>query len=167
MTVPWRLLHTARVALFLLFALLVACGSESGPKEDARNPAGAYSDLVIETASGPQHFSVELADSPDERMIGLMYRTHLDADKGMLFEFDEPDTFSMWMKNTLIPLDMVFIAEDARVANVAGNAIPGDLTPISSDGAVIAVLELAGGTAEKLGIAPGDLVRHKIFGNVN
>jgi uncharacterized protein len=151
--------------LLTLFGSLAACGSQSEPADNERNPAGAYTDLVIETSGGARHFSIEFADTPDQRMVGLMYRTHLDPDKGMLFDFDEPDTVSMWMKNTLIPLDMVFIAADARVANVAENAIPGDLTPIQSDGAVIAVLELSGGTAEKLGIKPGDLVRHKIFGN--
>ena len=153
------------VTLFLLTGLLTACGSQPKANADPRNPVGAYTDLVIDTASGPHHFSVELANTPDSRLKGLMYRTHLDADKGMLFDFGDPDPVAMWMKNTLIPLDMVFINADARVANVASNAIPGDLTPIDSAGAVIGVLELKGGEAAKIGIKPGDVVHHEIFGN--
>jgi uncharacterized membrane protein (UPF0127 family) len=153
-------------ALFLAIGLLVACGSQSKTADDPRNPVGPYSDLMIETSTGAHHFQVELADTPDLRSLGLMYRTHLDADKGMLFDFGEPEPVSFWMENTLIPLDMIFINAGGRVANIAANAIPGDRTPIYSDGAVTGVLEIAGGMAAKLHIEPGDVVRHPMFGNV-
>jgi uncharacterized protein len=153
------------VLVVLVAGLLVACGSEPKAADDPRNPVGAYTDLVIDTASGPHPFKVEMADTPDKRLRGLMYRTHLDPDKGMLFDFGDPEPVSFWMKNTLIPLDMIFITADGRVANVAANAIPGDLTPIDSAGAVTGVLEIPGGEAAKLGIKPGDVVHHKMFGN--
>ena len=155
------------VVVVLVAGLLVACGSEPKAADDPRNPVGPYTDLVIDTSTGSHHFSVEVVDTPATRELGLMYRTHLDPDKGMLFDFDDPEPVSFWMKNTLIPLDMIFITDDGRVANVAANAIPGDLTPIYSDGAVTGVLEIPGGEAAKLGIKPGDVVHHKMFGNVD
>ena len=153
------------VLVVLVAGLLVACGSEPKAADDPRNPVEAYTDLVIDTATGAHHFSVEVVDTPAKRELGLMYRTHLDPDKGMLFDFGDPEPVSFWMKNTLIPLDMIFITADGRVANVAANAIPGDLTPIDSAGAVTGVLEIPGGEAAKLGIKPGDVVHHKMFGN--
>lgn len=154
--------------LVLVAGLLAACSASPPPKpvDDPRNPVGAFSDLVVETSTGKHHFQVELADTPEARDLGLMYRTHLAPDKGMLFDFGAPEPVSFWMKNTLIPLDMVFIGADGRVVNVAANAIPGDLTPIDSDGAVTGVLEIPGGEASKLDIEPGDIVRHRMFGNI-
>ena len=150
---------------WLVLVVVVAGLLEPKAADDPRNPVGPYTDLVIDTASGAHHFSVEVVDTPVTRELGLMYRTHLDPDKGMLFDFGGPEPVSFWMKNTLIPLDMIFIAADGRVANVAANAIPGDLTPINSAGAVTGVLEIPGGEAAKLGIKPGDVVHHKMFGN--
>lgn len=119
--------------------------------------------LVIETASGARSFSVEIADTPRARELGLMFRTTLSPDAGMLFDFHDSEPVAFWMKNTLIPLDMLFIRADGRIANIRAMATPGDLTPIPSAGPVQAVLELAGGTAARLGIKAGDRVRHPIF----
>ena len=103
-------------------------------------------------------FMVELALTDEERMRGLMFRKELADDKGMLFLTDHAQVSSMWMKNTLIPLDMVFIDSDKRIVHIHENAKPQDLTPISSKVPVTAVLELAGGAVKKNGIAVGDTV---------
>ncbi len=121
--------------------------------------------LVIETADGRRHpFLVELADNEQERRIGLMFRHSLDARGGMLFHYLTPQRVAMWMKNTFIPLDILFIKANGRVVNIA-HGKPRDLTALPSRGRVLAALELAGGTAARLGIRPGAVVHHPIFGN--
>ncbi len=121
--------------------------------------------LVIETADGKRHlFLVELADNERERRIGLMFRHSLDARGGMLFHYLTPQRVAMWMKNTLIPLDILFIKANGRVVNIA-HGKPRDLTALPSRGRVLAALELPGGTARRLGIRPGAIVHHPIFGN--
>ncbi|MFZ5608769.1 MAG: DUF192 domain-containing protein [Pseudomonadota bacterium] len=115
--------------------------------------------LVVETAAGARHdFTVEVADDPEERRIGLMNRPELADDHGMLFLFEHPQNLSFWMRNTLIPLDLLFIQSDGRIANIARGE-PLSLAPIPSKGRALAVLELKGGRAAALGIAPGDFVR--------
>ena len=109
---------------------------------------------------GGESFAVELADSPDERSRGLMFRTAMDAGAGMLFVYESPRRAQFWMKNTLIPLDMIFADGTGRVTRVHSNAIPGDETPIDGGPGVVFVLEINGGLAEKLGIAPGADLRH-------
>ena len=123
------------------------------------------STLVIDSESGRHEFSVELALTPEQRTQGLMYRKSMAPDGGMLFDFGtSPQRAAMWMRNTLIPLDMVFILPDGRVESIAERTIPQSLEVISSRGPVRGVLELNGGTASRLGIKPGDLVEHAIFG---
>ena len=125
----------------------------------------AVSNLVIATADGKRHaFKVELAATDDQRMVGLMYRRAMPADTGMLFDFERDAPVSMWMKNTFIPLDMLFIARDGRVVNIAERTVPHSLASISSAGPVRAVLEVNGGTAARLGLKPGDRVLHAMFG---
>jgi len=129
-------------------------------------PASADSSLlVIETAGGPQSFQVEVAATPEQRQRGLMYRTRLAADAGMLFLYDEDRQVRMWMKNTLVPLDMIFIRRDGTVESVVERTIPLSTTVVASQGDVAAVLEVAGGTVARLGIKPEDRVRHTYFGN--
>ena len=121
--------------------------------------------LAIETAAGERHdFEVELARSPHEQAQGLMFRRELADDGGMLFIYDSDQTISMWMKNTLIPLDMLFIEGNGRIAKVVARTVPLSTRTISSDHLVRGVLELNGGTAARLGIAPGDRVLHPVFG---
>lgn len=116
-------------------------------------------EVVIETRDGARRFTVEIARTTDQRQRGLMYRTELARDGGMLFVFDQPGEVRMWMKNTLIPLDMLFIEEGGRIRRIARRTTPLSEKTIASGGPVSAVLELAAGTAERLGIAPGDRVR--------
>ncbi len=124
-------------------------------------------EVVIETRDGARRFTVEVARTVDQRQRGLMYRTELARDGGMLFVFDQPGEVRMWMKNTLIPLDMLFIEEDGRILSIARRTTPLSEKTIASGGPVSAVLELAAGTAERLGIAPGDRVRADALAAVN
>jgi uncharacterized membrane protein (UPF0127 family) len=123
------------------------------------------SSLTIDTAGGARRFSIELALSPQQQEQGLMFRRTLAADAGMLFDFGDSHVASFWMRNTLIPLDMLFIAADGRIADLHERAVPLSEDPIESKVPVRAVLELNGGTVARLGIRLGDVVHHPIFGN--
>ncbi|WP_339832938.1 DUF192 domain-containing protein [uncultured Parvibaculum sp.] len=128
-------------------------------------PARAGSALTIETAAGATHrFTVELAVSPAEIQRGLMFRESLADDAGMLFFYQQCRLAQFWMKNTLIPLDMIFIEADGRIARITAMAEPQSLEIRASGVPVNGVLEIAGGRAAALGIAPGDHVRHPLFG---
>jgi uncharacterized membrane protein (UPF0127 family) len=109
-------------------------------------------------------FSVELALTPAEQARGLMFRERLARSAGMLFVYPRPQTARFWMKNTLIPLDMIFAGADGTVGHVHADARPGDETPIFGGDAVLAVLEINGGLAARLGIVPGTVMRHPAFG---
>ena len=123
------------------------------------------SSLVIVTGPREIKFDVELALNDAERARGLMFRDKLGPYDGMLFDFYQDAPVSFWMKNTLIPLDMVFIAGDGTVKHVHSNAVPLSTETIPSEFPVRAVLEINGGSAKLLGIKPGDKVKHPIFGN--
>jgi len=109
---------------------------------------------------GQQRFTVELADDGAERAQGLMFREKMASGAGMLFVYDAPQRASFWMKNTLIPLDMIFADETGRVTRVHANAVPGDTTPVDGGNGVRFVLEINGGLAARLGIAEGAELRH-------
>ncbi|MCX7288155.1 MAG: DUF192 domain-containing protein [Rhodobacterales bacterium] len=109
---------------------------------------------------GRESFAIEVADDPAERAQGLMFRESLDPAKGMLFVYESPRRAQFWMKNTLIPLDMIFADATGTVTRVHANAVPGDLTPIDGGEGVAFVLEINGGVAARLGIAPGATLRH-------
>lgn len=121
--------------------------------------------LDIATAKGDFHFKVEVADTDASRERGLMFRKSLAPDRGMLFDFKSSQTVSFWMKNTLIPLDMLFIGADGRIVSIAREARPMDETPIPSGAPVMAVLELRAGRAAQIDAEPGDKVREPIFPN--
>jgi uncharacterized membrane protein (UPF0127 family) len=123
------------------------------------------SSLVIVTHGRELKFEIELATNDAERSRGLMYRKQLGPYEGMLFDFYQEMPVSFWMKNTLIPLDMVFIAADGTVKHVHANAVPLSTDTVPSRFPVRAVLEINGGSAALLGIKPGDTVKHAIFGN--
>jgi uncharacterized membrane protein (UPF0127 family) len=123
------------------------------------------SSLVVVTASREIKFDVELALNDAERARGLMYREKLGPYDGMLFDFYQDAPVSFWMKNTLIPLDMLFIAGDGTIKHIHPNATPLSTDAIPSQFPVRAVLEINGGSARLLGIKPGDKVKHPIFGN--
>jgi uncharacterized protein len=114
--------------------------------------------LTVTTASGPLVFKVEVAATPGEQERGLMFRTAMGADEGMIFPMNPPRPSAFWMKNTVIPLDIIFIGADHKVLNIAANAVPYDLSPLPSDGAAAGVLELNGGRAAQIGLKPGDTV---------
>tara|TARA_B100000676_G_C18026299_1_gene815814 strand:+ start:648 stop:1097 length:450 start_codon:yes stop_codon:yes gene_type:complete len=122
-------------------------------------------EIFIETKSGQHRFAVEFAHTPEQLSFGLMFRRALPRDAGMLFNYARPQKVAMWMKNTLIPLDMLFIDTSGRIVHIRQRAVPGSLEAISSKVPVRGVLELNGGTVSRLGITLGDKVRHKIFGN--
>ena len=125
--------------------------------------AASFKSLEIVSKSGVHVFSVEIADTEAEREKGLMFVKHLPDGQGMLFDFDSEQDIAMWMKNTYIPLDMFFIRGDGRIGRIAENTTPMSTAIIPSGGPVRAVLEVAGGTAARLGIAPGDRVAFPIF----
>jgi len=131
----------------------------------APGPAGALETgtLEIATKSGVRMFSVELAVSNEEREKGLMYRKQVPDGYGMLFDFKQEQPVSMWMKNTYVSLDMIFIRDDGRIARIAENTEVLSERVISSGQPVRAVLEVVAGTARKYGIAPGDKVAYPIF----
>ena len=120
--------------------------------------------LEIVTASGVHVFSVEMAKTEEERRTGLMYRKSLPEGRGMLFDFSPEQNVSMWMKNTFISLDMIFIGADGRILRIAENTVPQSEKIIPSGGPARAVLEVIAGTARKYGIKPGDRVAHPLFG---
>lgn len=115
--------------------------------------------LVVNTVRGEKSFSIEVADDDRERSAGLMFRTEMDDAHGMLFVFEKQRRVAFWMKNTPMPLDLVFVDEDGRVAAVM-EGVPFSTAPISPDAPVRFVLELKAGTAQKAGIAEGDRMRH-------
>ena len=120
--------------------------------------------LTLVTDKGRFALMVEDADSPGEREIGMMCRKALAPDRGMLFDFRQPtNNVAFWMRNTIIPLDIVYIRPDGRVLSIARNARPLDETPLPAGGQIRAVLELAGGRAAQIGLLPGDRVLHRIF----
>ena len=123
------------------------------------------SSLTIDTAKGPQRFAIELALTPEQQQQGLMFRRTMAADAGMLFIFPKTQPAGFWMKNTLIPLDMLFISEDGHIADLHERAVPLSQATIPSKVPVKAVLELNGGTVARLGIKIGDVVRYASFGN--
>lgn len=160
---------TLRKCLLATLIALAACSpmaADAGQKSatstgaSARHPVSGLEviPLAISSAKGRYTFQVEVARSDAEWSKGLMFRTEMGADEGMIFVGRAPQMASFWMKNTVIPLDIVFIGTDRRIINIVENAVPYSLEPRSSAGITLAVLELNGGRAAQLGIAPGDKV---------
>jgi uncharacterized membrane protein (UPF0127 family) len=145
------------VAALLALGLGLGCGVSPVRAADMET-------LEIVTKSGVRVFNVEMARSPEERERGLMFRKELPEGQGMLFDFSPPQDISMWMRNTYVPLDMIFIRADGRILRIAENTEPMSERIISSGGPAKAVLEVLAGTARKEGIAPGDRVAGALFG---
>ena len=155
---------TRRSLLPMLVAFLAARSRFSVGADLQQFPT---SELTIISASGPHRFKVELAETPAQMTQGLMFRTSLAPDAGMLFEYQQPIAATMWMRNTLIPLDMLFVDRRGRIVNIHERAVPQSDDVIAAAEPVRAVIELNGGTASRLGIEPGDIVVHPIFGNAS
>ena len=134
---------------------LGAAEAHASCSEDAVQVRGAF---------GSASFEVDVADDPRERAKGLMFVEDLAPMAGMLFVYERPQTAAFWMRNTLIPLDMLFAGEDGTVTHIHENAIPHDETPIPGGDAVRYVLEVPGGTAARLGLSIGDEMRHPAIG---
>ena len=150
-----------RPGLAVLAALsLAACASPVGADERAEGqPQSLPTErLVVHTARGPHAFTVQVADSEEEREVGLMFVKRMPADRGMVFEFAQPSEQAFWMRNTFIPLDIVYIGPNGRIVSIARDAKPLDESPLPSNGAAVRVLEINGGLSSRLGIEPGDHV---------
>ena len=144
----------------LLFAAAALCAVLAGPL-DAKMRVDR---LWLVTGAGSEvPIDIEVAEAPKEKELGLMFRTELPDNQGMLFAYNPPRELTMWMHNTYIPLDMVFIRPDGVVHRIETRAEPLSDRVISSDGPVAAVLELAGGAAQRLGLKAGDRVRYPLF----
>ena len=148
-----------RPVWFAVVALIFVCCAFSTFSAQAAK----IEPLEIITKSGVQVFSVELATTEDEKTTGLMYRKELPEGRGMLFDFSPAEEVSMWMKNTYVSLDMIFIRPDGRILRIAENTEPLSTKIISSRGLAKGVLEVVAGTARKFGIQPGDRVAHPLF----
>jgi hypothetical protein len=144
----------------LVFAMLLCAVLPAGAQEPVAFKA---SELTIESVGRSHHFNVELAETPEQKSRGLMFRREMAADAGMLFIYPRETVVTMWMRNTFIPLDMLFIEADGRIAHIAERAVPRSDGTISSRTRVLAVLEINGGAARRLGIAVGDRVVHPAF----
>ena len=119
--------------------------------------------MILKNDAAHVRFDVELALTPQDRSRGLMFREAMPSRAGMLFVYERPQAVSFWMKNTLIPLDMIFLDQTGTVTHVHQGAVPGDLTPIHGGDSVFAVLEINAGLAARYGITPGTQMRHKVF----
>ncbi|MDP2332775.1 MAG: DUF192 domain-containing protein [Reyranella sp.] len=148
--------------VFLAAPLALAAGAALGQGADVKFKR---SSLAIETGGRELKFEVDMATNDAERSHGLMFRKSLGPYEGMLFDFHQEQPVSFWMKNTLIPLDMIFIAADGTIRHIHSNAVPLSTDAIPSQFPVRGVLEINGGSAKLLGLKPGDKVKHPIFGN--
>ena len=154
------------VFIFILAAFMAAAGSGLWPPPAGAKAAEPFERDVADilTGDGKRHrFRVEIVSTPADRAQGLQGREQLAPDAGMLFDFGVPLPVYMWMKNTFVALDMIFIAPDGRIVNIARATTPESLAVIESAGPVRAVLEVPAGTAARLGVKPGDRVEHRIF----
>jgi uncharacterized membrane protein (UPF0127 family) len=151
----WSVKARRRLVLAAAFAIFASL-SVSVPAADLQT-------LEIVTGNGVHSFAVELAVNDADRAKGLMFRRELPEGRGMLFDFERDEDVAMWMKNTYISLDMIFVQADGRIRRIAENTEPFSLATIPSGGPVRGVLEVIAGTAKKFGIKPGDRVAHPIF----
>jgi uncharacterized protein len=149
-----RLGRTVGFALLLPIIVLMACAPTWGADPNT---------LEIVSKSGVHVFTVELAVTDEQRSRGLMFRRELAEGRGMLFKFEPDQNIAMWMQNTYVSLDMIFIRSDGRIMRIAENTEPLSTRTISSGGPARGVLEVVAGTARKLGLAPGDRVAHPWF----
>ncbi len=148
------------LAFGLTFIAPCAVAADSAPEPINFGPRET---LTIVSADKQHEFNVEIADSSVERSRGLMFRDVIPVDEGMLFEFDKRQVASIWMKNTSVFLDILFVRADGRILKIEHSAKPYSLRSMTSEAPVMAVLELAGGQVNERGIVPGDVVKHSFF----
>jgi hypothetical protein len=161
-------LRRAWLGLAVSLALAGTPQAQEIPRQDPHHCIGQpvlkpLQPLTLQTAKGLVKFMVEFAATDRTREYGLMCRRNLAPDRGMLFDFKQPQEVAFWMRNTLIPLDIIYIKADGTVLTIAANVPALDETPVPSGGRIRGVLELAAGRAAQLGLSPGDRVTHAIF----
>jgi uncharacterized membrane protein (UPF0127 family) len=157
-----------RRALLALLALAPLAARAQQPDITKAQPELPKEKLTIITRDGARHdFNVEMALKADQQTVGLMFQPSVPADGGMLFDWGTPRDSQMWMRNTIAPLDMVFINPDGTIRSIAESTVPQSLAVIDSRGPVRATLELAAGTTARLNIRVGDKVEQRIFGNAH
>lgn len=162
MVMKWCATTIATLALVACNASAPSDAIAQRPAADssALSPAGlALVPLTIDSKGKRHAFTVEVARTPQEQAQGLMFRTELAPDAGMIFPFGTSKPASFWMKNTVIPLDIIFVRADGSIESIAANTVPYSLDAVSSGEPVAAVLELAAGRSAELGIGPGDIVK--------
>ncbi len=157
-----RIGRAATLAALFLFAMPLP--TMISPTPTLAQKAMRQETLKIVTSSGTHSFDIEVAETDEEKARGLMFRRTLAPNAGMLFPYEPAQEITMWMKNTYISLDMVFIRADGTVLRVATGTEPFSEKVIASGGDALAVLELIAGTAARIGVKPGDRVEHKLFG---
>ncbi|MDU9003751.1 DUF192 domain-containing protein [Sedimentitalea todarodis] len=143
-----------RLALLLAALMCSTVAAASACRDDHVQLRGSW---------GEAGFAVEVVDTPKARSQGLMFREALPRGSGMLFVYEAPRRASFWMKNTLIPLDMIFVDQSGTIKHVHHRAVPGDLTAIEGGAGIYAVLEINGGLAKRYGIEPGSQMQHPVF----
>ena len=148
-------------ALLLVVMGLLSPAAQASAKESLDTQK--LQAVTVVTQNGNQTFTAEFANTPAQRARGLMFRTRLPERQGMLFDFGRDQEIRMWMKNTLIPLDMIFIQSDGRIHRIEQNTKPESLRVISSNGPARAVLEMRAGTSKKYSLAPGDRIINPLF----
>lgn len=157
------MLFARRLFVSGLFLVLAACApGAKGPVDSAGRP---LEPLTVVTSTGEHAFMVEIADDEAERQRGLMFRQPLEADRGMLFEFETAAEQGFWMKNTPSSLDIVYISEDGHIVSIASHATPFSEAVLSSNGPARGVLEVRAGRMGEIGAKAGDVVRHPFFHN--
>ena len=155
-----------RLLLTLAASLLAAGAVAQVPDPKGPQPELPKEKLVIVNHDGKEHvFNVEMATTSEQERVGEMFRTSIPEDGGMLFDWGSPQSTQMWMKNTLLSLDMIFINNNGTIRSIAENTVPRSLAVIDAGGPVRAALEVNAGTSAKLGIRVGDTVKQRIFGN--
>ncbi|MGE0595204.1 MAG: DUF192 domain-containing protein [Hyphomonadaceae bacterium] len=158
-----RVLGVFGAGLVLAIAACAQPAATAQPAAPAPQAQAQYETVIVDTQGGPVSFEVEIADTSAERARGLMFRETMPSYRGMLFDFQNPQPVSFWMRNTILSLDIIFIGTDGRILNIAERTTPYSEAGIPSDGPVRGVLEIGAGRAEEFGIRPGDRVRHRIF----
>lgn len=161
---PWRIFITVCLVLLAMVGGAIVTQYGAAPKDDYDSGLPVEK-VVVHMKNGDSHaFDLEVAQRPIDLEIGLMYRRQMDPDHGMLFEMGtDPQVTRFWMKNTYLPLDMLFVDKHGKIVTLHANAVPLSTTGISSEKPVTAVIEINGGRAAALGIKPGDTVEHKYF----
>ena len=162
---PCHMKRFVHLSLSLAFLSLVAApmAIAQTAKDDVVD-FGPPVPLIVASEDTTHRFMIERAVTLDQQARGMMFREKMDPDSGMLFEFDEPKIATIWMKNTPLPLDIIFVRSNGKILKIEHMAQPYKLRSASSEAVVAAVLELQGGRSKELGIMPGDIVQHEFFG---